>query len=514
MANPTVPSEADLTRTIPPPPQPGRDLTQREPYQPTQVRSLWLISAVVVGLLADQALRRPPWHNVATALFFAGLAIALLISGFLKQRSAQAAAGGAIIFSAMLAVRSDPRLTAFNILACLFLLLVAAALSKRGSVWNYRPLEILNDGLTAAYYAAETMFLVPLEIGARARQAKENDKHGALLGIARGIMLAAPILLILGLLLASADAIFSSFFDRFSIPVGSVVGHLTLISIGALAAAALFRISHQGTQSETPEMKMRLGQTESGIILGGLVLLFATFAIAQAVGLAGAGEAALEAAGLTFKEYARQGFFQLLWVAGITLVIVVSLHTVTETSGRGNKWIRLLSGTAVILTLLIVGVAFGRLWLYVADDGLTPLRFYSAAFSIWVGAAFLIVAARMLGYRAEQAWLMPALVTSGLVALLALNAANPEAIIAKNNLDRNRPAMLAHMEKLSGDGLAVIASNIDDLNPELRAEVTEQLCDRRTRSRGGQLGRDVELDFGEWNLGTSRGRAALAELCD
>ena len=483
------------------------------PHEPSDIRGKWIVAALMAGVLADQALRRPPWHNLATTLLLISLAAAMLTSGFLKQRSAQVAASGSIAFAVMLSLRSDPRLTVFNLLACSFLLLSAAALAERGSVWNYRPLQILTDATWTVYYSFETLVLAPMEVAARIRVSKEVGKHRTAVSALRGVAIAAPILLLLGSLLASADAIFSSFFTRFSIPFGPLVGHAILIVLGVLAATALMRSAAVGNPTPAPRVTFRLGQTEAAVVLGGLVALFGIFAAAQVVGLAGAGEEALQSAGLTFKGYARQGFFQLLWVAALTLATLVSLHVLVAPTPRGRRVLRALSLASVVLTLLIVTVAFGRLVLYVADDGLTPLRFYSAAFSIWVGAAFVLVAARLAGYRPEQAWLMPTLVCSGLMALLALNAINPEAIIANNIVDRDRQSITAHMEKLSGDGLSVVASNVDQLSTDLGQQVTTQLCNRYQMSRGGQLGQDHQPDFLDWNLGTSQGRSALQELC-
>lgn len=504
------------TAVAPPPPAPQSAVgdTPDPPYEPSDIRGKWIVAAFGVGLLADLALRRPPWHNLATSLFFVGLAIALLTSGFLQQRSAKVAATGSIAFSLMLAVRSDPRLTVFNILASAFLLLCAAALANRGSVWDYRPLQVLTDAMQTLSHAVETVILVPLESAARLRVSKETGSQHRWLSAIKGAAIAAPILLLLGSLLASADAIFSSFFTRFSIPLGPLAGHAVFVAIGMLAVAALLRSSALVKATPAPNVTFRLGQTEAAVVLAGLVALFAMFAIAQVIGLAGAGEEALQSAGLTFKQYARQGFFQLLWVAAITLATLVTLHVLTATTPKGRRILRVLSLTSVALTLMVVAVAFGRLVLYVADDGLTPLRFYSAAFSIWVGFAFVLVAARLAGVRPQQSWLMPALVCSGLLALLTLNAINPEARIATNLVNRNRPSITTHMEKLSGDGLSVVANNIDDLNPDLRAQVRTQLCNRRYVSgSGGRLGEDHKPGLLDWNFGTSQGRSALTELC-
>jgi hypothetical protein len=63
------------------------------------------------------------------------------------------------------------------------------------------------------------------------------------------------------------------------------------------------------------------------------VALFGAFAAAQLVVLAGGGRHVIETAGLTYAQYARSGFFQLLAVAVITLLILMSVRAVADLDG-------------------------------------------------------------------------------------------------------------------------------------------------------------------------------------
>lgn len=178
---------------------------------------------------------------------------------------------------------------------------------------------------------------------------------------------------------------------------------------------------------------------------------------------------------------------------------------------------RFLSLTAVALTLVIVGVAFSRLQRYIGDNGLTPLRFYSSVFSLWIGGGFVLVALRLFDWRPDRSWMLPTLVVSGLLTLALLDFANPEAIIARNNLDLEGRALVWHVDKLSGDGLSVVIEGLDRLNPSVRDELTAEVCrDRSQRQRCDDLqdhNSGEEQDRLTWNLGTTRGRQALTELC-
>ena len=65
--------------------------------------------------------------------------------------------------------------------------------------------------------------------------------------------------------------------------------------------------------------KVALGRLEWALPLGALVVLFAGFVALQLTTLFGGERHVLETAGLTYAEYARSGFAQLLAVAALTL---------------------------------------------------------------------------------------------------------------------------------------------------------------------------------------------------
>ncbi len=499
----------------------------KELRAPIRFAPAWIAAGVAAGVVGDLALRRPPWNNAAGTLLVIVLAGGLLFSGKIRTTSSRVALVVAAGFGLMLSVRTDPQLVAFNILAVVTLVFVATMRQER--LFDYRPLQGIRDSLESINQGALLLNEIPTEIQARKvaarRQGIGPSRSAAVL---RGLLLATPMVLVLGLLLGSADVVFASFFSS-PVSFGSLIGHLTLMGIGFGTMALLIRLAHTGSAGEVEMQGPTLGKIETFVVLSCLNALFGAFVIAQLLARTGAAEEALAAAGLTYKEYARQGFFQLLWVAGLMLVILLSLRALTISWARSNRLFQGLSLVAVALTLVVVGVAFTRLQLYIADDGLTPLRFYSSAFSLWVGVAFVIVAVRLANVRPDQAWTMPTLFASGLVALFALNLMNPEAIMANNNLDRDERSMLFHMEKFTADGQITLINGLDRLTPELRTEVTEKLCrigtapggrtqatlrDDQARLAAGD-DRVVISDGGwlSWNLGQRNAESGLRELC-
>lgn len=505
---------------VPPPPRredrltgavPRDDLSS-PPRGPTPLDRRWVVAAVAAAVAADLALRRPPWTNVAGSILITVLAAGLLGSGYLANRTSRLLAGGAVFFGFFLAVRSQAILLVFDVLAALLLLGLAAVHGRDRSLWELRPLRLLADAVVAALEVGEGVGTVPAEAAARLRVVREraaeneNDLTWAAL---RGLVMTVPIVLVLGSLLASADVVFQSFFSglaAFDLPV--LLGHLALMACGAYLMMILLRLAHIQGSTAAPRWDRSLGPVETGLLLVSVNALFAAFAVAQLMTVIGGADAALGRAGLGPKEFARQGFFQLLWVAGLTLGLLMIVHVLTNEEIRARRINRLLSPLTVALTLLIVGVALTRILYYIGDGGLTPLRFYSSVFALWVGLAFLITAVRIRGVRPNQAWLTPVLLLSGLVTLAGLNVVNIERLFATNNLQRTDDALYWHVQRgqFDGEGQAAVIEGLDGLDPTLAARIETELC------RGHAVD-EPSLGWLDANLGQRRGQAALDRLC-
>jgi len=130
---------------------------------------------------------------------------------------------------------------------------------------------------------------------------------------------------------------------------------------------------------------------EATVVVGSLAALFGVFAVAQLVALSSGGRHVIRTAGLTYAEYARSGFFQLLAVAAITLVALLGLRAVADLSAPADRRRFTTLALAVVgLTLVIVVVALRRLGLYQQAFGLTMLRLYSSIFAVWVGLVLVL----------------------------------------------------------------------------------------------------------------------------
>jgi hypothetical protein len=208
--------------------------------------------------------------------------------------------------------------------------------------------------------------------------------------------------------------------------------------------------------------------------------IFAAFAIAQLMAASGTGAGTLRAAGITYADYARSGFFQLLWVAGISLVVLVLFSRVTGFAHRtGRITFLVLAEVAIALTLLIVLVASQRLSLYEAAYGFTMLRLYSHVFAGLIAVVFLLLAADLAGWFPRRRWFVGVSAICALALLAGLNVANPEALVVGLNIDRatqTRKIDAQYFRELSSDATPALLAGTSKLDPALRPDVQAVAC--------------------------------------
>lgn len=427
----------------------------------------------------------------------------LLASGNVVNRQAQAAIAAAPVFGLWLAVRSSPWLLPLDLLVAAGLLVLGASLAERGSVLDLsvgrltrRAIHALFHGLAAPTFVAAA--LAPL-VG----------RGGRRLAVVRGAILAAPIVLVIGLLLSSADAVFASFFNV-SLDPASLASHTVLMVMGGWGMAGLLRIGAAApidTGSDPdPGRRLPIGAVEATTVLACLVALFAAFAVSQLVALSDSGRRVIETAGLSYADYARGGFFQLLAVAAVTLATLTTLRAKSDLSRPSDaRRFVLLAEVAVALTLVIVCVALRRLHLYEEAFGLTMLRLYSTVFAVWIAGVFVLLGVSLAGVAARRPWLLSAATGLGLAGLLVLNVVNPEAVVVRHNLANIEKSGLFdadYLSQLSDDAVPAMVAGLEGLDDTRREAVVAQLCAPQPTAPRGWWAYNASADAAD----TARGR--------
>jgi hypothetical protein len=437
-------------------------------------RATWVTvaGAVLVGLLTDQAFRAGTFGLAASITASAG-ALMLATVGGVKRLESRLMLAAAAVFAVWFTLRASPWLLWPDLLIGVALLGLAASLGGRGSLFDLGIAELLARAVHASIHmSAGAAFVARPIVAAR-------DRYRNVTPLARGLLIAAPIAAVLGGLLASADPVFASFFTL-NIDAGQLVVDGLFIAFGLLVMAGLFRLAASEPVGRIDGPAWRLGAAEALTVLVVLDAVFAAFALAQVLAATGAADASLRSAGVTYSEYARSGFFQLLWVSGITLAVLVLFSRITGLSQRASKvTFTVLAETAIALTLMVVAVAFNRLSLYEQAYGFSMLRLYSHIFAVWVGVVYVLLALDLLGVMPQRRWFVGAVGATAMTMLLALNVINPEALVVTLNVDHAKSAHkidASYLQELSSDATPALLGSRAALDPALREQVNKVAC--------------------------------------
>lgn len=296
----------------------------------------------------------------------------------------------------------------------------------------------------------------------------------ALRALAIGVVVTTPF----AVLFLTADAAFAAIADETPRPeLTSLPGRIVSF-IAVLAAALGLALAGRGHRQQRPRTQRRyLGPLEWALPLAALDALFLAFVAVQVTVLFGGNDHVLRTSGLTYAEYARQGFWQLLAAAGLTLAVVKGTTVVVRPSSRAQQLLlKALLALLCALTIVILVSALHRLQLYESAYGLTRARIAAEAFALWLGGTFALLLA--LGALRRTAHLPRVLLGWVVVGLALFSLANPDGRIADRNVDRWRETGridLTYAAKLSADAAPALSRLPDRLQRQALAKVAADL---------------------------------------
>lgn len=382
-------------------------------------------------------------------------------------------------------------------------------------------------------------------IGADGALSRGTRQLGRAAPILRGAIIALPVLFGFAILLGSADAVFGHALDEaLRLPdIDDLAGRAAFAAVAAVLVAGPITVAAgarglldpiddpvdrpdagrsdvagagPGRTSDglaeapaVPPARARSGATEAIVVLVAVDLLFAAFALVQVVYLFG-GTDTLAAIGMTYSDYARQGYFQLVGVVALAGLLLIGAH---EVAGRRRDL--LAAGLALlVLTGVILASAALRLRLYQDAYGWTELRFFVAASIGWLAAAVGIAIALLATNRMR--WIAHGLAGSAVAITLLVSVIGPQAFVMDQNLARVLHPELVPPGGHSGfdaeyglslgdDTVPALVAVLDRLPPLERAQAVASLDARRRETAAA---RGAGSPFA-WNLARERAKAAL-----
>ena len=427
----------------------------------------------------------------------------------------------AIVFSGFVALRGDVTLVDLDMLAALGL--------AGGALASFGGLSVVERPMAGILALGARLCASGLVGGGRALAgvgrllpALRRARGGTMVSVVRGILIAAPLVALFVVLFASADAVFARIAGNlldWRLDLGSLPGRVVMALVVAWLAAGLLAFVAAGKDRDISadataawEGRPRLGSGEAVTVLVVLDLLFAAFVALQAAYLFG-GRDTLDAGGLTYAEYARRGFFELLAVAFVVGGLMLGLEAFVRSRTRAY----LVAAIGLVaLTIVVLASALLRLRLYQEAYGWTELRFYVLAAIAWLAIGAVMAIVTLATDRTR--WLLHGMIVLSFGFGLGFNLVGPVRFIAEQNIARVvHPELVApggfagldvsYLATLGDDAVPILAGNLCSLASREASDALRSAKQRLTRDQAGQA-------WQAWNLSRERARAIeVPEFC-
>ncbi|MGN0633454.1 MAG: DUF4153 domain-containing protein [Oscillospiraceae bacterium] len=322
-------------------------------------------------------------------------------------------------------------------------------------------------------------------------QSVKKSKIGTNIGfVLIGLIIAIPITAVVGSLLMSADRgvekmLYGVVDFIFSEDLKLVIAQLiTAVPVSFYLFGALFSNAHKTAENRLTDEKCETSllswrRLHNAVIYSAVTpicVLYTLFFISQITYFTSAFSGRLPD-GYSFAEYARRGFFELLAISIINLVIIILINLLAKKGGK-NPVLKGYTAVICFFTLVIIASALSKMVLYVGVYGLTALRVYTSWFMILCAIFFILV---LIGCFCDRIKLAKTFSFVFVVMFALLAFSRPDYLIIKYNNMMHASGELPHYSEsyaleLSDDAYAAY---LEDCEPDLDSEfVCNSLADK------------------------------------
>ncbi|MDO5696589.1 MAG: DUF4173 domain-containing protein [Dermatophilus congolensis] len=413
-----------------------------------------VLASLAIGVVASLTL---PYHRLGL-----GVVVVLLMAGALVLSQSVHRDRTWTLFSAALCVglaslvvvRAAEWLAVLAVMTAGLLVTTALIDARRLTAVLFGPFLWILSGLRGLPLLSRTIAV--------------GSQHRLAWPVLRTTALSLAALVVFGGLFASGDAVFGSWVSHL-LPDVSIADSLVFRSFvwffvtGVVLAACYLAINPPAVAATpgrpgTPVQRAWEWLTPVGVVIA----VFAVFLAAQATAMWGGHDYVQRTAGISYADYVHQGFGQLTVATVLTLLtIAVAVRKAPRETASDRRTMQLVLGVLCVLTLVVVASALFRMAVYQQAYGFTVMRLLVDAFELWLG--LLVVLVMVAGARMSAWWLPRAALASGAAMLLALGLANPEALVAKLNINRYNATGtldLGTLGSLGPDAAPVIAKQL------------------------------------------------------
>jgi hypothetical protein len=407
----------------------------------TKIDWLFLIICLLLGVIAEEALFRGEIgvsYIIFIAAFYGAFFWRFRKFPFSHQRFGYLMLICIWLLSASYFVNDTKVFNVLNFLAipCLVLFHLAVVTSPKNLGWNR--LGFIPYFCSRVLEALKYNFVFASLFSHSLKKRTDDSKLLVWRKVAIGMLISIPVLLVVMKLLMSADTEFERLVggipDWFLVIDGESVARLVIILFCTCAFFAYMQVLLKKHIKVVEHQKeFQLGQLDAVIAITVLAIINIVYILFTIVQFKYFFSGTLQG-NFTYAEYARKGFFELLFVTLINLFILVFVLTfVNWAIGSVKRLMQIMLTVLILASSVMLCSAFLRLGLYEDAYGFTITRVLAHSFMIFLTVIF--------AYTLVKIWigklsLFHFYFISFLLYYTAISSINIDSIVVKENIAR------------------------------------------------------------------------------
>lgn len=427
-----------------------------------------------------------------------------------------------ILLSATYFIFNHPFFNFFNMVVIVLLFLIMVIFATIGTL---KINTILENIFILIFGPAEEIQNATREISncfSNKKKVKEQNHPILWKQIGKGILYSLPLLILVTILLITADSMFASIFENIFSKIFHIINlqtiyglffriliifALTLYFLGMILKIKNNELTEEGFASN---IKIKVEGITFNTLLTLLNLIYLLFTMTQAIYLI---EQMKSLGEINYAQYARTGFFQLMAVSIINFaVILISKKNTAKVSNSVKKYTKVMNVFLAIFTVVLLVCSVIRMNLYAQEYGYTFLRLM--VYFIQLTELILIIPT-MFYIVKEKFSILKWYAVISISMYVLVNFMNVDIIIAKRNIDRyfkevqnekNKIDFSYLSEKTSTDAIPEIIRLLDTKDQLLKTRVHHYLLAEYKELK------EEKQSFPSWNLSKERAKKELEKL--
>ncbi|MDR0915017.1 MAG: DUF4173 domain-containing protein [Oscillospiraceae bacterium] len=457
--------------------------------------------------------------GLTATVFFSLLAVLTLVFAISSQQKITAAniASFCIILLSASVFLFVPNnyIKTFNFM---FLLVAYAIWVKSiGEGFNFAKKWVFYDALIAVFVTPFVNF-AKIFPALFARSDAEKKSKSRARYVVLGLVLSVPILIVVIPLLIQADEMFAQIFNLrrlfsefwnfikyiiFGVPFACLFYSVISSKVRKTDADMIAQTARENLSVKT---KVVPGAVSATALIP-VLLVYALYFFVQLSYFVSAFSSILPE-GFTTADYARRGFFELLFIAIINLSLVwAALVFSKRNNGKIGGGVKATTALMCMFTIILIITALSKMVFYMDSYGLTRLRIFTSVFMVFLGMLFFFLIIKIF---ANRFMFHLATVAVFFVLFFSLSMCNIDYCIARYNVDQYKADNISFMgfemvEDLDESAVEPLLELYNDNSFRYRDELEAAL-----QSRCDAIGNNKNSRT-EFNFTTEKAEKLLAE---